>query len=1115
MAADGTIVIDVTLDDGSVVQGLGRINNQLGDTGEQGSTMFGKIGKGIKTAGLAAAGLVAGVGAVGLAIGGLAAPLVRAAGDVQALNAQFETVFNGLEDTATAALDRIGAETGVATGRLKGSFVQIAAFAKTSGADTATALDITSRATLAAADSAAFYDRSIEEVTENLQSFLKGNYENDAALGISATETTRNAAAMDEFGKKFKDLTEIQKQQTLLKMVEDGNALGGALGQAARETGGLENVLGNLSDAWETLKAKLGEQIFDYAITALQWLTKTINEFDITPIVNAFERVKLVLSTILDTVVPVVTEKLAMLKELWASEGEGILTVVTEKFNMIKGVIEDVLNVVVPFVQEQIGKIVEFWKKDGEQILTAVKNAFEGVKKVIDFIMPAVLFVIEYVWDAIKNVISGALDIIMGAVKVFSGLFTGDFSKLWEGVKQIFSGAIDVILGLMSLSFIGGIRTAIVNFGKTAINLFKTNWTNIINGVKSFVTNFGSSISGMVTNVIQFFRNMATNSANTIMQMSINVVGKVSSMATGMVNAIKGLPAQFLSFGKDIVNGLIKGITGNVEKAVDAIKGVGSAVKDKFQDVMGIFSPSREFKKFGKWTVEGYQIGVEENAKMATGAIEDLGKAIINIGKNNAKEEQKLQDESNKKILEIQKDADTKLANLTKTKMVKKKKVIVDNSKAIAKIEADEAKKIATEQQKLEKSKLAITADIQKQKLDVIKLYVEDKKSLEDLSIKEEIKIWATAVNTFKEGTKERIEAQKQYKTLTESIGKEIVSINEDYTKQMNDVDTKLIEDIKKVNEEYEKELNSRTSSYTNFKKLFDEFVVDLEISGTDLLANLQSQVTGFKTWQEQMDIFASRGIASDALVEELRTLGPNSLSELTALNSLSDQSLTIYAGLFEEKAKLAREQAEKELVGMKGDTQKRITEMTEEANKKLTTLQTEWGNKIKGVTERTKTELSSLSQIGADAGQGLYDGLASKEGLLLEKAAQIAEGIKATIQSALDIHSPSRWMRDFVAGNLAKGFSIGVDKYSGTIIKASDKMGELIKMDVTNPLRNATLGLGNISQSTNPYNYGTSSTTSNNNSRTINAPITIVDGSNDEQAISREMRKLQFMYGN
>ncbi|MDS2926275.1 phage tail tape measure protein, partial [Streptococcus pneumoniae] len=100
-----------------------------------------------------------------------------------------------METQAREALNAIGQEMDIVPERLQGSFTQMASFAKTSGLDTAEALDLTSRATRAAADGAAFYDKSIESVTESLQSFLKGNFANDAALGISATETTRNAAA--------------------------------------------------------------------------------------------------------------------------------------------------------------------------------------------------------------------------------------------------------------------------------------------------------------------------------------------------------------------------------------------------------------------------------------------------------------------------------------------------------------------------------------------------------------------------------------------------------------------------------------------------------------------------------------------------------------------------------------------------------------------------------------------------------------------------------------------------------------------------------------------------------------------------------------------------------
>lgn len=200
-----------------------------------------------------------------------------AASDFEAMESQFSQVFGDLEDAASESLLNVAGQAGIMEDRMKSSFIRIAAFAKTTGMDTISSLKLSERAMLAVADSAAFYDRSLEETTEYLQSFLKGNYENDAALGLSATEFTRNAAANKLYGKSFIELSEAQKQLTLLQMVEDANRLSGAFGQAAREADTWTNQTGNLSQAWLNLKANIGKFILPVAINAVKTITNVIN----------------------------------------------------------------------------------------------------------------------------------------------------------------------------------------------------------------------------------------------------------------------------------------------------------------------------------------------------------------------------------------------------------------------------------------------------------------------------------------------------------------------------------------------------------------------------------------------------------------------------------------------------------------------------------------------------------------------------------------------------------------------------------------------------------------------------------------------------------------------
>lgn len=221
------------------------------------------------------------IAATGIAIGikeiiGLGKNAVEEAAKVKAVTSQLDQTFGSLKTNAEDAISRIAKQSGILDTRLRGAATSIYAFAKTSGMDSAAALSLMKDALKVTADSAAYYDRSLEDTSETLKSFLKGNYANDAALGLSATEYTRNAAAMELYGKSFQDLTEAQKQLTLLQMVKDANKLSGAEGQAAREADGWENVIGNLKEAWSQLLAVVGQPILDIATIAIQKLTIAI-----------------------------------------------------------------------------------------------------------------------------------------------------------------------------------------------------------------------------------------------------------------------------------------------------------------------------------------------------------------------------------------------------------------------------------------------------------------------------------------------------------------------------------------------------------------------------------------------------------------------------------------------------------------------------------------------------------------------------------------------------------------------------------------------------------------------------------------------------------------------
>lgn len=269
MAVDGSLNFDTKIDSKGFDKGVKNINSSV-------SQLSGKLGA-LKTK-IAAAFSVAAIVAFGK-------KALETAASVNAANSAMSQTFGELEGAASAAITRVADESGILETRLKSTATGIYAFAKTSGMDSASALGMMEEALQVAADSAAYYDRSLEDTSETLKSFLKGNYANDAALGLSATEYTRNAAAMKLYGKSFQNLSEAQKQLTLLQMVKDANDLSGATGQAAREADGWENVIGNLKEAWKQLIAVIGQPVLKLAIPVVQSMTAALQRM--TEVANA------------------------------------------------------------------------------------------------------------------------------------------------------------------------------------------------------------------------------------------------------------------------------------------------------------------------------------------------------------------------------------------------------------------------------------------------------------------------------------------------------------------------------------------------------------------------------------------------------------------------------------------------------------------------------------------------------------------------------------------------------------------------------------------------------------------------------------------------------------
>ncbi|UBH21562.1 peptidoglycan DD-metalloendopeptidase family protein [Macrococcus armenti] len=592
---------------------------------------------------------------------GVGVGALKAAGDYEAAGAQFSQVFGDLEAQAKGSLDEIGKKTGLLPNALRGSFTQMAAFAKTTGADTEDALDLTTRATMAAADSAAFYDKSIEEVTDSLQSYLKQNYENDSALGISSTETTRNAKANELYGKSFADLSEQQKQLTLLQMVEDGNKLSGALGQASRESDTLATQTSNVKTAFKDFLAEIGKPILPSAVEILKsmsgavkgastWFSglgdgaqKAVIGFGVFlaalgPIITGAGILAGSLGSIMQLLSPLgpaiaqaggplafLTSKFAILRTLL-----GVLTgpigitiaIITalgfafvtaykksETFrNVVDGVVKSIKNILMTgfnavkiFIMSIGNQIRTFWQQNGTEIMNALNNIF----KVMSFVFNTLILpLMKVVWGLVKTIIIST----------------------WNNIKGVIQGALNIILGIVKIFsslFTGnwkGLWQGIKQVAKGAIQLV---W-NLINlwfvgKILGTVRVFGGLFKSLFSGIWNGVKNIFKVSLSFIWNTSKNSFNKIFSFGKNIFTSLKNNLSNTWSNIKNIFTNTLTGIYNGTKQRFTNIYNTGKNSMTKLKNSMD-----------GLWNgMKNSTIGKAEAMKnKVTGIFKSMGKGI-------------------------------------------------------------------------------------------------------------------------------------------------------------------------------------------------------------------------------------------------------------------------------------------------------------------------------------------------------------------------------------------------------------------------------------------------------------------------------------------------------
>lgn len=208
---------------------------------------------------------------------------------------------------------------------------------------------------------------------------------------------------------------------------------------------------------------------------------------------------------------------------------------------------------------------------------------------------------IQFILNMAQGLINGLptmITYIPGIVTDIAGIINDNAPKLLEaGVK---------LIGMLGMGLIQAVPTLVANIPQ--ILLAVANVITAFNWIE-----LGGSVIKLLGSGIQGMGGVLKSGFTSVMQ--------------GGISYIKSLPAKFIGWGKDMIMGLVKGITGSIGAVVGAVKNVASAIASYMHFSRPDIGPLRMYERWMPDFMAGLSRGITDNLWMVEDAAERLSGA--------------------------------------------------------------------------------------------------------------------------------------------------------------------------------------------------------------------------------------------------------------------------------------------------------------------------------------------------------------------------------------------------------------------------------------------------------------------------------------------------------
>ena len=215
-------------------------------------------------------------------------------------------------------------------------------------------------------------------------------------------------------------------------------------------------------------------------------------------------------------------------------------------------------------------------------------------------------------------------------------------SDTWNSITQWSKNTWDSIIQWGKNTY-----DSIVQWGKDTWESFKqwtkntietvSNWgIDMWNKAKETGKNFVNSIVTFFSELPGKVKTWFDNTMQKVVQWKNDMINKAKETGKAfgdwLKTSLQNLPNQMMTIGRDIVNGVWKGIVNMKNTFMNNVKSFFGGIVDGAKAALGIHSPSREMRdEVGKWIPAGVEVGIKREMPKLNETVQDEFNNLSNI----------------------------------------------------------------------------------------------------------------------------------------------------------------------------------------------------------------------------------------------------------------------------------------------------------------------------------------------------------------------------------------------------------------------------------------------------------------------------------------------------